>query len=65
MYRVISFWLVLLVGWGLWAQLAVQVRRGRWTRLALDAPVEAELVPEGPAEPGPPGSGEPISAVEK
>jgi putative heme transporter len=65
MYRVISFWLVLLVGWGFWAQLAVQVRRGRWTRLALDAPVEAELAPEGPAEPRPPGSVEPISAVER
>jgi putative heme transporter len=65
MYRVISFWLVLLVGWGLWAQLAVQVRRGRWTRLALDAPVEAELVPEGPAEPGSTGSVQPIPAVER
>ena len=43
MYRVISFWLVLLVGWGLWGQLAFQVRRGRWTRSALEAPVEADL----------------------
>jgi uncharacterized protein (TIRG00374 family) len=65
MYRVISFWLVLLVGWGLWAQLAVQVRRGRWTRLALDAPVEAELAPEGPGQPRSAASGEPISAVER
>ena len=43
MYRVISFWLVLLVGWLLWGQLAYQVRKGRWHRNALDAPVEAEL----------------------
>jgi hypothetical protein len=45
MYRAISFWLVLLVGWVLWGQLAYQVRKGRWPRQALDAPVEAELVP--------------------
>jgi uncharacterized membrane protein YbhN (UPF0104 family) len=44
LYRVISFWLVLLVGWVLWGQLALQVRRGRWSRSALEAPVEAELV---------------------
>jgi uncharacterized protein (TIRG00374 family) len=43
MYRVISFWLVLVIGWALWAQLAFQVRRGRWSRSALDAPIEAEL----------------------
>ncbi len=43
MYRVISFWLVLVVGWILWGQLAYQVRKGRWTRQALQAPVEAEL----------------------
>jgi uncharacterized protein (TIRG00374 family) len=57
MYRVISFWLVLIVGWMLWGQLALQVRRGRWSRSALDAPVEAELVPDTPADglPGPDG----------
>jgi hypothetical protein len=65
MYRVISFWLVLLVGWALWAQLALQVRRGRWTRAALDAPVEAELALEAGAEPVPTGSTETISAVER
>jgi uncharacterized membrane protein YbhN (UPF0104 family) len=48
LYRVISFWLVLLVGWVLWGQLALQVRRGRWSRSALDAPVEAEFGPEEP-----------------
>jgi uncharacterized protein (TIRG00374 family) len=48
LYRVISFWLVLLVGWVLWGELALQVRRGRWSRSALEAPVEAELGPEYP-----------------
>jgi putative heme transporter len=43
MYRVISFWLVLVVGWLLWGQLAYQVRKGRWRRHALHAPIEAEL----------------------
>ncbi len=43
MYRVISFWLVLVVGWLFCGQLAYQVRKGRWTRHALHAPVEAEL----------------------
>jgi uncharacterized membrane protein YbhN (UPF0104 family) len=43
MYRVISFWLVLVVGWLFWGQLAYQVRRGRWSRQALQAPIEAEL----------------------
>jgi uncharacterized protein (TIRG00374 family) len=65
MYRVISFWLVLLVGWGLWGQLALQVRRGRWSRLALDAPIEAELGPEGAAEAVATGSSETISVVER
>jgi hypothetical protein len=49
-YRVISFWLILLVGWLLWGQLALQVRRGRWRRSALDAPVEAELGADGVTE---------------
>jgi putative heme transporter len=65
MYRVISFWLVLLVGWALWAQLALQVRRGRWTRAALDTPVEAELALEADAEPVSTGSAETISVVER
>ena len=41
MYRLVSFWLVLVVGWVLWGQLAREVRRGRWSRSALAAPVEA------------------------
>ena len=43
LYRLISFWLVLLVGWGLWGHLAYQVRRGYWSRSALETPVEAGL----------------------
>jgi hypothetical protein len=43
MYRVISFWLVLVVGWVMCGQLALQVRRGRWSRAALDSLVEAGL----------------------
>jgi hypothetical protein len=61
MYRLISFWLILLVGWVLWGQLAYQVRKGRWTRHALDAPVEAELVPADGS--GLPASGPPPATV--
>jgi uncharacterized protein (TIRG00374 family) len=50
LYRIVSFWLVLPVGWALWAELALEVRRGRWSRQALSAPVDAgpdrALVPE-------------------
>jgi putative heme transporter len=49
MYRVISFWLILVVGWVLWTQLAYQVRKGRWSRSAFEAPIEAELGPDGVA----------------
>jgi putative heme transporter len=65
MYRVISFWLVLVVGWGFWAQLAFQVRRGRWSRVAMEAPVEAELAPDGIVEPTSTVSVETISGVER
>jgi uncharacterized protein (TIRG00374 family) len=65
MYRVISFWLVLVVGWGLWGQLAFQVRRGRWSRSALDAPVEAELGPDDAVAPASAGGAETISAVDR
>jgi len=64
MYRVISFWLVLVIGWGLWGNLAFQVRRGRWSRSALGAPVEAELGPEGAGGSVSPDSVKSISAVE-
>jgi hypothetical protein len=32
LYRLISFWLVLAVGWSLWGELAFEVRRGKWGR---------------------------------
>jgi uncharacterized protein (TIRG00374 family) len=64
MYRVISFWLVLLVGWALWSQLAIQVRRGRWPRNALETPVQADLLPDENEESGPVVRTESISAVE-
>ena len=32
LYRIISFWLILVIGWLFIGQLALQVRRGRWTR---------------------------------
>jgi len=31
-YRLISFWLVTLVGWVAWGALVVGIRRGRWDR---------------------------------
>jgi uncharacterized membrane protein YbhN (UPF0104 family) len=41
LYRVISFWFILLVGWLFIGQLALQVRRGRWSRSAMTSSVEA------------------------
>lgn len=41
LYRVISFWMILVIGWLLIGQLALQVRRGRWSRQALASEVEA------------------------
>lgn len=41
LYRVISFWMILAVGWIFIGQLALQVRRGRWNRQALASDVEA------------------------
>jgi hypothetical protein len=41
LYRVISFWLILALGWLFIGQLALQVRRGRWSRSAMAAGVEA------------------------
>jgi uncharacterized membrane protein YbhN (UPF0104 family) len=39
-YRLIAFWGELLFGWIAWGGLALGVRRGRWARRALEAPVE-------------------------
>jgi hypothetical protein len=41
LYRIISFWFILVVGWLFIGQLALQVRRGRWSRSALASDVEA------------------------
>jgi putative heme transporter len=43
-YRLISFWLVLVVGWLSWSGLALGVRRGRWARAAREAPVEPRVI---------------------
>jgi hypothetical protein len=63
MYRIISFWLVLVVGWALLGELALQVRRGRWTRRALTSPVEAGVASDGDPEHSPPASLEPSSVI--
>ena len=49
LYRIISFWMILVVGWLFIGQLALQVRRGRWTRQALSSEVEAGPEAYGPA----------------
>ena len=41
LYRIISFWMILVIGWLFIGQLALQVRHGRWTRQALSSEVEA------------------------
>lgn len=38
-YRLLSFWLVLVVGWVVAGGLAMAVHRGRWTRNAREAPI--------------------------
>ncbi len=43
LYRLISFWLVLVVGWLLVGELALEVRRGRWSRRAFTSPVQAAI----------------------
>jgi uncharacterized protein (TIRG00374 family) len=42
MYRIISFWLILVIGWGMWGRLALGVRRGRWSRELPPSTVEGE-----------------------
>jgi uncharacterized protein (TIRG00374 family) len=41
LYRLISFWMILVIGWLLIGQLALQVRHGLWNRQALASDVEA------------------------
>jgi uncharacterized protein (TIRG00374 family) len=53
LYRLISFWLILVIGWAVWGELALEVRRGRWSRRALASPVEAGPSPVDPSTPTP------------
>jgi len=48
-YRLVSFWLVLVVGWSLLGELALEVRVGRWRRRALASDVTASLGVPGSA----------------
>jgi hypothetical protein len=41
LYRIISFWFILALGWLLIGEMALEVRRGRWRRSAMEAPVAA------------------------
>ncbi len=43
LYRLISFWLVLVVGWLLVGELALEVRRGRWSRRAFGSPAQTAI----------------------
>jgi uncharacterized protein (TIRG00374 family) len=54
LYRVLSFWLLLPIGWGAWAWLAWVVRRNPWPVPALADGAD----PPGP-DPGDPGPGDP------
>jgi uncharacterized protein (TIRG00374 family) len=50
MYRLISFWLVLAVGWSLWGELAFEVRKGRWSREARASSIQAGPRPDRGSE---------------
>jgi len=52
LYRLISFWFILGLGWLLIGEMALEVRRGRWRRSAMESPVEA-----GPVAYEPGGAG--------
>jgi putative heme transporter len=41
LYRIISFWFILAIGWLFIGQLVLQVRRGKWSREVMAAEVEA------------------------
>ncbi len=63
LYRVISFWFILLVGWILCGYLGLQVRKGIWPRQMRDADVDAGIKTApaigsigGPGEPVPVGN---------
>jgi hypothetical protein len=52
LYRLISFWFILGLGWLLIGEMALQVRRGRWQRSALASEVEAGPVAYRPGRRG-------------
>lgn len=41
LYRFISFWFILALGWLFIGEMALEVRAGRWRRSVMGAPVEA------------------------
>jgi putative heme transporter len=41
LYRFISFWIILAVGWLLIGEMALEVRLGRWPRSSMESTVEA------------------------
>ncbi len=64
-YRFVSFWLILVVGWAVCGELALEVRRGRWSRRALASPIEVGPSVEPSPDPRLPAVLEPRSAVER
>ena len=63
LYRIISFWMILVIGWLLIGQLALQVRRGRWSRQAMASEVEAGPEAYGAAVPAVRGAEVPSEAA--
>jgi hypothetical protein len=58
-YRLLSFWAELVVGWLCAGGLAMGVRRGRWPRRTLEAPVEVGPPSHPTGHFGPPIGGQP------
>ena len=50
LYRLISFWMVLVIGWLLVGVLALEVRRGKWSRQPTSSSVEADTEARGDSE---------------
>jgi uncharacterized protein (TIRG00374 family) len=69
LYRIISFWFILAIGWLFIGQMVLQVRRGMWTRQAMASDVEAGPVAyrggtsTSPSEPSPAGAPAPPSGT--
>ena len=58
LYRVISFWFILALGWLFIGEMALQVRRGHWRRSATGTAVEAGPEAYGPPAGRPAGDGD-------